>query len=81
MHANQAYKKGVTVNNGSDKWWHRRWVKITGISVIVLIIVAVILALVLIFVVFAPKKSETPQSGKLHSNVFRSSSMVPLNQV
>ncbi|CAF1077533.1 unnamed protein product [Adineta steineri] len=41
------------------KWWHHRWVKITGISIIVLIVFAVILALVLNFVVFTPKKSET----------------------
>ncbi|CAF1482574.1 unnamed protein product [Adineta steineri] len=59
MHTNQVYSEPVTENNGPHKWWHRRWVKITGISVIVLIVFAVILALVLIFVVFAPKKSET----------------------
>ncbi|CAF1375347.1 unnamed protein product [Adineta steineri] len=68
MHTNQVYSELVTVNNGTRKWWHRRWVKIIGISVIVLIVVATILALVLNFVVFAPKKSETSTTAVTSSS-------------
>ncbi|CAF4414826.1 unnamed protein product, partial [Adineta steineri] len=59
MHTNQVYIELDTVNNGLHKWWHRRWVKIIGIFIIILIIFAVTLTLMLNFVIFAPNKSET----------------------
>ncbi|CAF1236243.1 unnamed protein product [Adineta steineri] len=59
MYTNEVHSELATINNGPYKWWHRRWVKITGISVIILIVFAVTLGLVLNFVVFAPKKAET----------------------
>ncbi|CAF1423703.1 unnamed protein product [Adineta steineri] len=59
MHTNEVYSELAIVTNGPHKWWHRRWVKITGISAIIVIVFAVTLGLVLNFVVFAPKKSET----------------------
>ncbi|CAF1449248.1 unnamed protein product [Adineta steineri] len=78
MHTSQVYVELDTVNKEPHKWWHHRWVKITGISIIVLIVFAVILALVLNFVVFAPKKSETSTTAATSSSSSSSSPSPPL---
>ncbi|CAF1036100.1 unnamed protein product [Adineta steineri] len=59
MDENQVYSECVTGNIEAHKWWHRRWVKIVGISLGFLIILSITLALVLKFVVLAPKQAET----------------------
>ena len=59
MYRNLAYSEYDAENNGPRKWWHHRWAKIIGISLIILIIVAVTLSLVLKFVILAPTKPET----------------------
>ncbi len=65
MNYNQVFDENVPKNIEPRKWWQYTWVKIIGISFIVLIIFAIILSLVLIFVVFAPKKLEITTTSSL----------------
>ncbi|CAF0785492.1 unnamed protein product [Adineta steineri] len=59
MDQNQVYSGCVTGNIEARKWWHRRWVKIIGISLALLTIFAGTLTLLLKFVILAPKQLET----------------------
>ncbi|CAF1050250.1 unnamed protein product [Adineta steineri] len=68
MQTNEVYSELDTINNEPHKWWHRRSVKIIGISVTILIVFAVTVALVLNFVVFAPttnQQSEWKMTGNM----------------
>jgi len=59
MSYRQLYVEDVAANNSPPRWWARQWLKIIGISFIVLTILVVALALILKFYIFTPDKSET----------------------
>jgi hypothetical protein len=59
MRENLRYSEFDIENNRTRKWWHHRWVKIIGISVIVLTIFAVKLSLVLKLVILTAEKPKT----------------------
>jgi flagellar basal body-associated protein FliL len=58
MHLNQVYSENAVENNGAQKWWHNRRIRIIGISFIVVAIIAVVLSLVLTLAIPASKKPE-----------------------
>ena len=59
MEYRQLDSEHVTESNRSSKWWHHRWVKVIGITLIILIVFSVTFGLILKLVILAPKKSET----------------------
>jgi hypothetical protein len=59
MGTNNVFNQFHMETNTQSKWWHHRWVKIIGISFIILIILTISLSLLLEFAILTPKQSYT----------------------